>query len=180
MRLRIDLDGIVVDTVSYWVEEINKVSGENLTPQDITCWDVHKCTNIGKECYDIMNTGNFFQNPEPMTGAIETLKDLQNLGHEIVIVTAVPFKSETAHYDKYKWCQQHLSFLNIDESFIATQRKDLVIGDILFDDKPQNLETFVGKGVILDHPYNKNWKEQNYGVKRVYNWQEFFDFICQY
>lgn len=59
------------------------------------------------------------------------------------------------------------------ENLIFTHRKELVRGNLLFDDSPNNLLQFKLKGgisVAMDYPYNRE-----INCERVSSWLEFED-----
>lgn len=172
LRLLIDMDAVTADIFKLWLSLINKETGENLTTSDIKDWDIASSTKMGKKCYNFLSQPNFFFDLKPIPKAIDTLKKLHDDGHDIVFVTACPPTSETAFYEKLSWVKKYLPFIDAERNVIAAYRKDLIKGDVLFDDKYDNLIDFSGIAVCMSYEYNKK-----YEGPRVTNWTAFYHFI---
>ena len=56
--------------------------------------------------------------------------------------------------EKGEWVRDNLPFLSRD-NFIIAKRKELVRGDVLFDDGPHNLGTYPGITIGMRHDYCK-------------------------
>ncbi|NGY89268.1 hypothetical protein F6Y05_40585 [Bacillus megaterium] len=81
--------------------------------------------------------------------------------------------------DKRAWLKEHFNFAK--EDIIFTSRKELVMGQILIDDKPATYEKFkmLNRNIILiDAPYNQHiqtdWraKDLNQALEMVYKMLE--------
>ena len=103
---------------------------------------------------------------------VDTLKYLYEKGHDLVVVTAVPANSRQCAWEKIEWVEHYLPFIGYD-NFVATRRKSVVNGDLLFDDGPHNLREFTGKTCAMDAPYNR----KAHADYRVHNWSEFKDLV---
>lgn len=177
MRLLLDQDGVITKTVDYWLSLYNRDWFDNLTPKDIVEWEMHKFVKpeCGKAFYGYMDhTPKFFQYLEPMEGVVEAIQELQELGHDVLIVTATPRNCPTGFYDKVKWVEKHLPFFST-KNIVATHRKDAVQGDILLDDGPHNIEAFRGRGLTV--VYNQPWNQDVKSDYRVKTWPEFVQLI---
>lgn len=73
-----------------------------------------------------------FSKFEPMPGALEAVKDLIEMGHDLFIATTPPWNHPDAWGQKRYWVEEHLPQLK--RKMFLTHRKDLLIGDILIDD----------------------------------------------
>ena len=73
-----------------------------------------------------------FSTFEPMPGAIEAVKKLEDMGHDLFIATTPPWNHPTAWGQKRDWVEKYLPSLK--RKMFLTHRKDLLIGDILIDD----------------------------------------------
>src|SRR6185503_7787938 len=145
MRLLIDMDGVLCKTQEYWLGLYNRDYFDNLTVNDIVEWEMHKFIKPGcppGRFYGYMDTTpKFFQELEPHKGAVEGMQELLEMGHDLIITTATPRACPTGFYDKVAWVKKHMPFFNT-KCIVATHRKDVVSGDLLLDDGPQNLEPF--------------------------------------
>ena len=73
-----------------------------------------------------------FSKFEPMPGALEAVKDLIEMGHDLFIATTPPWNHPDAWGQKRHWVEEHLPQLK--RKMFLTHRKDLLIGDVLIDD----------------------------------------------
>jgi len=69
---------------------------------------------------------------EPMKGAIEAVKKLEEMGHNLFIATTPPWDHPDSWGQKRNWIQEHLPTLK--RKMFLTHRKDMLKGDILIDD----------------------------------------------
>ena len=86
---------------------------------------------------------------EPIDGAIEALKKLNN-HYDLYILSTAPWHNPNAWKQKRDWIEQYFGKGKENifyKKVILSHRKDLNIGDILIDDRPNN-------GAIN---FNGNW-----------------------
>ncbi|MGM7703170.1 5' nucleotidase, NT5C type [Pseudalkalibacillus sp. Hm43] len=166
--LLIDMDSVIVDLMTEWHRRYNEDYDDNLSVEDLKCWQSEKYVKeaCGKKIYEYLDQPGLFLNLEPFPNAIAVLERLSRT-YEILIVTS----SRTyAYTEKEKWVEKHLPFIGA-RNLVFTHRKEMVVGDLLFDDAPHNLIAFSETGrkaVAMDYPYNRN-----VDVDRVGSWIEF-------
>lgn len=166
--LLIDMDSVICDLMTEWHRRYNEDYDDTLSVEDLECWQSEKYVKeeCGKKIYEYLDQSGLFISLEPLPNAIEVLERLSKK-HEILIVTS----SRTyAYTEKEKWVEKHLPFIGA-HNLIFTHRKEMVVGDVLFDDAPHNLIAFSETGrkaIAMDYPYNRN-----VDVDRVSNWIEF-------
>tara|TARA_R110000824_G_scaffold74599_9_gene189587 strand:+ start:10114 stop:10635 length:522 start_codon:yes stop_codon:yes gene_type:complete len=73
-----------------------------------------------------------FSKFEPIHGAIEAVRKLEEMGHELFIATTPPWNHPDGWGQKRNWVEKYLPTLK--RKMVLTHRKDLLIGDILIDD----------------------------------------------
>ena len=170
--LLIDMDSVIVDLMTEWFQRYSQAYDDDLTVDSILCWQTEKYVKpeCGAKIYDFLDEPGLFRHLKPLPGAIETLKRLSE-DFDILIVTA----SRThAYTEKEQWVEEHLPFIG-KRNLIFSHRKDMIRGDVLFDDAPPNLRAFAATGrlaVAMDYPYNRD-----VDVPRVGNWAEFERYI---
>lgn len=164
--LLFDLDGICANLAAKWLDAYNREWDDDLTLDEIVEWEWHRFVRpeCGKRIYQYLNRPGFFADLEPIPGALPALERLKDRA-ELVVLTASP---RGAMADKVNWVRRHLPFIP-KENVIITHRKDLVAGDVLFDDAPRNLRHFRGVRVLMDYPYNRNFHD----AYRVRDWAAF-------
>ena len=79
-----------------------------------------------------------FRNLEPIKDAIASVNKLLNSDkYEVYILSTAPWNNPSAWTDKRLWIEEQFGD-KINRKLILTHRKDLVKGDILIDDRPNN------------------------------------------
>ena len=73
-----------------------------------------------------------FSTFEPMPGAIDAIKKLEDMGHDLFIATTPPWNHPDAWGQKRDWVEKHFPIFK--RKMFLTHRKDLLKGDILIDD----------------------------------------------
>lgn len=168
-RVLLDMDGVLCDLVGKWFTIYNQEHGDALRLEDMREWGPHLYAKKGKAIYRYLAQPGFFRDLTPLPGAIRGVKTLLSWGHEVVIVTA----ARHGHSDKLAWVHEHLPFLP-PHNMVFAHRKELVRGDVLFDDAPHNLEAFAPYGLPVAMAYSFN---AHVPYHRVTNWEEFLTLI---
>jgi 5'-nucleotidase len=170
MRIACDLDDVCACLVEPTLDLYNKEYEDSVTIDNIHTWDMWKYLKpeCGVKVYEYIDAVGFFSSLKIFPGCAETLKEIVDSGHEVIIVTATPKKSPTGFYEKSNWVRKNLPFIGFD-NIISAKRKDLIRCDILLDDGPHNLEAFPGLTCAFSKPYNMSVKTDY----RVNDWQEF-------
>lgn len=167
--LCLDMDSVIVNLMDEWYRRYNIDYNDNLTINKVTSWNALEYVKeeCGGKIYDYLQDKGLFLNLKPLPNAIEVISRLVR-NYEILIVTVSP--SLSAYAEKEEWIKINLPFIP-RENIIFTHRKELIDGDLLFDDAPHNLCAFQKKGKIsiaMNYPYN-----QEVNCARVSSWLEF-------
>lgn len=166
--LLIDMDSVICDLMSEWHRRYNEDYQDQLTVDKLLCWrsENYVKPECGMKIYDYLDEPGIFLKLKAYPFAVEVLQRL-TASYEILIVTS----SRTyAYTEKEQWVEEHLPFIG-KRNLIFTHRKEMIYGDLLFDDAPHNLLAFQKTGrtaVAMDYPYNRDL-----AVERVKNWLEF-------
>lgn len=172
-RIACDMDQVLGDIMSPWLEQYNKDYDYYLSPEDITVWNWHELTHpdCQKKIYDYLDNPDLFRRLPVMEGSQEVL-ELLNYKYEIYIVSAVynPINIPP----KVEWLREHYPFLD-EEKFVFTRDKSIIAADYLIDDKPSNLKTFRGGKVLFDAPHNRSVDD----YYRAINWYDLKKFFLK-
>ncbi|MEC5425496.1 HAD family acid phosphatase [Virgibacillus sp. C22-A2] len=132
----------------------------------------------GKEMWNSSLEEIYFTTCPPFTGAVETLQELYNQGHEIYYITARPKE----HGERTKDWMKQQGFPIQDERFFYGMKDDEKINiiqqlklDYYVDDKPAVLNTLTGepvKLIVKDQSYN-----QDLDMDRIVTWTDFPEII---
>lgn len=165
-RICIDIDHVLANLISPWVEKYNNTYNDNLKVSDVTMWDWHILTKpeCSKKIYQML-TPDLFENLPVIDGSQEVVEKLTKK-YDVFLVTAA--RNALVIPAKAKWIKTHFPFIKRDNVVYAVN-KSICLASTLIDDSPHNLETFQGENKLLfDAPHNqdetrfirmKNWND---------------------
>ncbi len=174
MRIGVDIDGVVSDSYTFWLGELNKHYGKNIT--QLHSYQMHLIFDVPWEDMNqffVDNVEKLLMNPLPMPGAKTGLEMLKRDGHEIYLVTA---RRDVEEEITGKWLDLHSipydCLMAVGERSKAEvcqeQSLELFIED--YDRNARSIADIGVKVVILDAPYNR--VELPQGILRCYNWNQ--------
>ncbi|GFN32494.1 putative 5'(3')-deoxyribonucleotidase [Paenibacillus curdlanolyticus] len=165
-----DMDNVIANLTDPWLESYNNTYNDHLKVSDITMWDWHVITKpeAQEKIYKLL-TPELFESLPVIEGSQEVLEKLVK-DYEVFIATAAGEASIIPA--KAKWLKKHFPFINKDKIVYAID-KSICYGDYLIDDKPENLLTFRGKGLLFDAEHNQN----EHRFERFKNWNEIANYF---
>jgi len=100
-----------------------------------------------------------FRNLNPIIGAIEAVKILLDSNqYEVYFLSTAPWNNPSAWTDKRLWLEDQFGDL-VNRRLILTHRKDLLKGDILIDDRPNNgAKDFEGNWIQFGTEEFPDWR----------------------
>jgi 5'(3')-deoxyribonucleotidase len=157
-----DQDGILADFERHSLRMYNQRMG--------TTFDEDKCyefvgshiiiepTINQKQYRKPFSEPGFFLGIPPIKNSQEAIEKLLEF-FDIYIVTTEYRGNQTCAYEKQKWLQ--IYFPKIADNIIVTKHKELVYGDILVDDRPENLQkwsdSWGGLGTVKTASLEYHW-----------------------
>jgi len=143
--LYIDMDGVIAD----FEKGVKKYSPGLETSDDYPNYEIRK-DMVHDVC---IQNPTIFHELEPLPGAIESVKQLFKL-YDVYFLTTPMWVLPESYIGKRLWIEEHFGEEAIDR-LILTVRKDLVIGDILIDDRLRNgVKEFQGIHIHFGkHPF---------------------------
>lgn len=168
MRIGLDLDGVICDSIPIWrhvlIRELGLVHGPGDLPD----------THGTPACAAVMNRHEVecLITPPPVPGAAAGLRALQAAGHELVVVTArTPRMAELTR----AWLAYHGLPVPDRMHFLAGGSKGAVARaeglDLFVEDAPHNAQSITGAGVpvlLFAWPYNEGFHHPL--ARRVAGW----------
>ena len=164
MIIKIDVDGVLRDIVSTMCQIYNEEFGTNVKYSNVKEYDVSLSFPLIEEKYSftasyyffVLHGKRIFRNSLKYPEVENAIKKLHDLGHRIVIVTNQ--ESVENKIDTLKWL--HYNEIYYDD-ICFTSSKDIVKGDYMIDDYPENLKEITGntETILITAPYNKKCKE---------------------
>ena len=168
----IDVDNVLEDLNTAWVNALNKKYGFSVLPTDIIDWDIHKFFKglSRTQVFSPLHNAEFWEQLTPIDKSQYYIERLINEGYEVYLLTSS--HPDTIRY-KYKFLHKYfpqIPFRNI----IFCSNKQMVNGDVLVDDAPHNLIGGVYDKILMDAPHNKSFDAKLNGMYRVHNWDEIY------
>lgn len=158
-----DMDGIITDLLTKWLNRYNDDHDDDLTIADIKTWNVSDAVKpeVGDEIYKYIEEPDFFEDLAPIPGAIKALSLFNAEGHDVRIATAHADNPNCAAA-KIRWVQEHLGFSR--KQVILIHPKHMLKGDVFIDDTPKKLKAYKdawpdAKTVTIAYPYNGESKK---------------------
>ena len=187
MKILVDMDGIVTDTLSTWLERIYFHTGVRATPADITKWNLNENPPLDqvnpKQLFDILNEKEFNLSIPQMPDACHYLEQLHKAGHDISIVTA-RFGTNCMP-ETLIWLKEMMPWFNVEKKTWFVYDKHRITGDVLIDDKAETLIKYrevhpEAKLITIDYPYNKHAPADTHRVhKNGYEWEQIESYITK-
>lgn len=174
----VDMDDTIENLMNAWVEYLNTRYGTTVKSDEIIEWEVAKFfpSIPPDKLYEPLYSEEFWKTVKPKKDAQTYLKKLYDEGYSIFIVTcshyaSVKVKVENCLLKYYPY---------IDWRQIITIRfKQMLTLDVLIDDYHKNLINGSYKGILIDNPYNRSFKEDNKQIYRAYTWDQVYNLVNQ-
>ena len=180
MKLGIDLDGVVSDYQTYFLESFNERFGTNYILQD---WKDYSFIPEGftKEAFWKMIEEHAkigaWRYLSPIEGAIEGITTLSQ--HNSIHL--ISHKLEEAKADTITWLSEHKIPYDSISFTLDKSRMAYILGiDIMIEDSYKNAVEVASTGIetlLFDRPWNRE-ETTTPLIQRVQNWKEIVD-ICQ-
>ncbi|MGD0681350.1 MAG: 5'-3'-deoxyribonucleotidase [Terracidiphilus sp.] len=171
LRICVDMDEVMADTLAEYLRRYNQTFDEDVTPQDLAgkgLWEIAPLDRQ-QQLRSFLDAEDFFEDLDLMPGSQDVLRQLSSR-FEIFIATqamAVP----NSLGSKYRWLQRHFPFIP-PSHYVFCGDKSILRADYLIDDQPKNILRFEGQGLLYSAPHNLAAT----GFVRVNNWEE----VAQY
>ena len=178
MRLGIDLDGVVADFNSGWINRYNSEFDSDVAFDAVRAWNAIPSLTHFRHMGEFWKWArdhdghSLFRHLEPYEDAVETLWDLTRRHHEIVILTTKP---HWAIHDTFAWLSEHR--IPTREVHIL-DHKWSVDCDVYLEDAPHNLRKMVEH--LPDRTvcrFVRPWNTEVPGAVDVHGWSEFREVV---
>jgi len=178
VRIALDLDGVLADTMQLWLKIWNRRTGQNLAYEELVEWDFWQRLEISEgEFMKLMNEAwrlwKMLPPTEPDIG--EKVAKLKSLGR-IDIVTARP--RETEQY-VLKWLEMHRIPYSEYVWIRSGKMKPKLDYDVFIDDSPliaDGCMLYRKRLLLYDQPWNREVPESHY-VRRIKSLDEAYEIL---
>lgn len=157
----LDVDEVLADFVGRVLELVRRITGRNVTREEITCWDIAVALKLtpeeAAEKARLIKEPGFCAGLEPLPGAIDGVREIREYA-DVRAVTS-PFKSKTWASEREEWLCEHFGFRR--EQIVQTPGKDIVFGDVLIDDKLETCQNWQARwrestAILFSCPWNQD------------------------
>jgi 5'-nucleotidase len=166
-RIAIDMDEVVADAISRYLEWYERDFGLRLSLTDLHGKKPRHV--VPPEHYervrDYPMQKGFFRDLPVIEDSIEVIRELNERFDVFFVTAAMQFPLSLP--EKFDWIETHFPFISWERR-IFCGRKDMIDADYLIDDHEFNLKSFKGQGIIFTSPHNVHVT----GYPRANNWQE--------
>lgn len=165
-RVLFDMDDVITNFLGSVIDIYNARKGTNFTVEQVRSWDLSE--DFDDDIFSIFKEDGFFLQLKEKNGSTKVLKDLiESTRYDIYVITACNSVHELL--EKVEWFQNFIPNFNLDR-LISCKEKYIIRGDIIIDDKIDNLiecKPFM-ECILYDMPHNRNCHE----FTRIHNLQE--------
>lgn len=149
----IDIDGVCASLVQYILDRC----APDLSPSQMTQFHFFDLLPNSKHAYELLDNPQTWRNLEPYAQARRSIELHQRLGRRVVFVSK-PWEGcpQWAH-ERKAWIRKHL---DPKPKVIWTKHKELVMGDVFIDDRPEHVISWQlmnprGKAYLFERPWNR-------------------------
>jgi len=175
LKVALDFDSVLSDTMIRWVELFNEKKGTKLTKKDVVSWSFWNDFHITMdEAFDIFEEAwSDWKNLPPTEDNItDKVKQLTNIS-TVDIVTHV--RDSHLQYVKMWLKNKNISY----ENFVSVQGDKMNLSyDVFIDDSPNVAQNSSQSGkdcLLYDQPWNRNIKGEK--ITRIKSLDDAFTFI---
>lgn len=178
LTILVDMDDVLENFSEEWIKYLNEQHGTDVKHSDITEWEISKFfpTVDRQGLYAPLFEPDFWERVKPLPGAVSTVKRLIDDGHKIFVVTASHFDTLSLKFNSVLY--KYFPFLTYKDIIVAS-KKQLILGDVLIDDAPHNLEGGSYKGILMNAYHNDSYDAEKNGFVRAKNWDTVYQIIKQ-
>jgi len=174
MLILLDQDGVLADFeggfYAAWTARQHEFPAIPLEARRVFHLVAEYPPDLSELVMETYSAPGFFRDLKPIPGALDAIRDLLELGHDVRICTAPINQYRNCVPEKFEWVERHLGH-EFTSRIVLTKDKTLVHGDVLVDDKPEvtgGIKPF-WQHIVYDQPYNRhvagprltwaNWRE---------------------
>ncbi len=163
--IAIDMDGVIADTETHFLNWYERDYGIRVSPKDILGFKEDEMFPDKTIARRFAFTPGFFRTLPVMSGAVDALKTLMEDFDVYIVSAAMEFPQSLP--EKHEWLAEHFPFITW-RNIIFCGDKSIIGTDYMIDDHIKNLDYFKGKTLMFHAFHNVNYSHHT----RVNNWNE--------
>lgn len=153
LRVAIDMDEVIADTLPRHLALYNRATGENLSPERIAQIGLEAAVPAKhRELFDnIPHQDGFFDDLAVIAHSQRALRLLDS--HFDLFIASAAMEVPSSFGAKFKWLQKHFPFIPPSRILFCGD-KGIVSADYLIDDRSRHFARFRGTGILFTAPHN--------------------------
>jgi len=166
-RIAIDMDEVMADTMTHFLEKYNDNFGVGLKAEHFQGRHVFEVIDEAHkpQARDYFQEETLFATIPVMPGSAGVVEAL-TARYEVFITTAA-MDVPCSFTPKFDWLQRHFPFIPTS-NIVFCGDKSIILADYLIDDNIRHLTKFHGEGIIYTAPHNVNETR----FRRVSSWDD--------
>lgn len=174
--IALDVDSVLLDALTPWLNALNETTGHRLTPRDIDRWDFHELFGVSSSEMWQHRKPEHYATCEPVAGAQEGVEALRAEGYHLVALT-----SDMRSFADAKAAAVRKHFPCVQDMVIAKNKRNVLQYDILIDDYARNMPD-----ILLAQPWNVaellkpgddalirvDWPDVTFVVRELLRWTQ--------
>lgn len=177
MRIALDVDGVLADIISVWLDEYNAAQKKAVTKQDIEKWDFWK--ELGYDKYRFYGDlskcwSRWISIPAEEDGIADAVRQLGTLGTVDIVTARDP---PSTRYVK-QWLEHNDIVYDHYVAVASGRAKAELDYDVFIDDSPVNAASIASRGrrtLLYDQPWNRSVSDSR--ITRIRKLAEAVDVI---
>jgi len=188
MIIAVDLDDVLADSLTSFIEFYNKYYDKELRYEDFTAYTLNEIKRIPREeenkILEHFDKSEYFDNIKPMRDAVEVIEELSKK-HEIIIITS---RTKDKEQKTINWVNKFLKGIKkvyfIRKNYHEKPKTKSEIckeinANILIEDNLSYAKNCAENGIkvlLVDYPWNQE-KNLHPLIRRVKSWKEILRII---
>lgn len=161
----IDMDNVIAQVSAQFISWYQRETGVVINPSTLEGLPEEEGFPQPELIRQFLYTPGFFTDIPVMPDSQKVVADLNKKYHVFIVSAALEFPQSIP--EKFGWLQQHFPFIGWKQIAFCGS-KSLLKGDVMIDDYPRNLNTFIGDRYLFTAPHNTRVT----GYNRVDNWAQ--------
>ena len=155
----LDMDDVITNCLRSAIKNYNEEYGTNFKYEDCNVWALEEFFGTDRETVlKLFRDPGFFENLKPKKGSIGAINKLiKSTLYDIYIVTATSDDDGSELAEKIRWFKNYIPSFNT-KRIISCRDKYIIRGDVLVDDKVENLDACKPymQCILMDSPTNQD------------------------
>lgn len=176
----IDVDGVLADFVTPTLDIVRRTAGIPMVLTDWHTWDLFDIVSRDHEdaIYQEWCQPGFCESLPRYQGAVEAVQAIREVA-DVYFVTSPMVGSRFWMPERETWLRNHFGANHREIVFCAA--KQIIVGDILIDDRPQNVGDWKkahnnGRAILWAQAFNRSDPVPD-GVVKTNSWEVVRDFL---